>query len=79
MKKYQANPPEWFTGMFSEEQRLQILDILKKAGEIQGGDEKSVIDYVNRQPAWLIEALIVMLEEEIKKGRPTEMTQSSLS
>ena len=79
LEKYRANTPEWYSGMFSEEQRQQILDILKKAGEIRNGDENSVIDYINRQPAWLREALIVILEEEIKEVRPAEATQFSVS
>ena len=79
LEKYAANPPDWFTGMFSQEQRLQILNILKTAGGMQNQDEHLVNEYVNKQPAWLREALIVMLEEEIKKRRPEAVTQSSVS
>jgi hypothetical protein len=68
LKKYQANPPEWFTGMFSEEQRLQILNVLKTAGGMLQQDEKSVNEFVNKQPTWLREALIVMLEEELRQN-----------
>ena len=78
-EKYQANPPDWFTGMFSEEQRQQILNVLKDSGGMQNQDEQQVIDLVNRQPDWLREALIVILEEEIKKGRPAAVTRSSVS
>lgn len=79
LEKYQANPPEWFTVMFSDGQIQQIVNILKTAGGMHHQDENQVIDYVNKQPEWLREALIVILEEEIKTERPATVTQSSLS
>ena len=79
LEKYRANPPEWYAGMFSGEQKLQILNVLKNAGEVENQDEKSVLEFINKQPPWLREALIVILEEEIKKGRPATVPQSSVS
>lgn len=49
LEREQANPPDRFTGMFTDE---QILGILKPGGAMQNQDEKSVIDDGNKQPAW---------------------------
>lgn len=72
LEKYTGNPPEWYKATFSEDQRTIIRNVLENAGKIQNKDEKTVIGYMNRQVVWVREAFIVILEEEIKNGSPSE-------